>query len=321
MQDVMLAAEHWLSSGEKLALAVVIETWGSAPRRPGSHMVIASNGEFAGSVSGGCVEAEIIQEALDSIHSGEALLLSFEISDETAGAVGLACGGKMKVFVAPFPEYLWPELKSNFISNQPIAYEVTITADSTNESELGKFALLPVTLQVPERVQRGGLQVFYNPLLPPTELILIGGAHISQALAKLAVVMGYRVHVIEPRRAFSNISRFPSGIRVSSAWPQDVLNAEPLIREQALIALAHDPKIDDPALKIALESAYSPFYIGALGSRNTHAKRVERLITAGVTPDKISIIHAPAGIASLPTYLPEEIALSILVEVMAMRNS
>ncbi|WP_170760315.1 XdhC family protein [Ruegeria lacuscaerulensis] len=307
-------ALNWHRQGKPTALATVVETWGSAPRRVGAQLVIGGDGSIEGSVSGGCVEGAVVVEALEAIEEGEARLLEFGVSDEDAFAVGLACGGTIRVLVEPvgkvLPELMLRELVDARARREPIAYEVNI---ETGHRDLRRNAY-PDRL----RMDRSGFeedgQTFVAVHNPPLKLIVVGAVHIAQALVPMARIAGYDPAIIDPRDAFASSARFP-GETILTDWPDEAVAKLGMDARTAVVLLTHDPKLDDPALEAALRAGV--FYIGALGSTRTHAKRVARLKDAGFTDAQISQIHGPIGL-DIGAADPSEIAVSILAQMTAV---
>lgn len=302
----------WHRAGKGAALATVIQTWGSAPRRVGAQLVISGDGEMQGSVSGGCVEGAVVVEAMEALSDGASRILEYGISDGDAFAVGLACGGTIKVYVEPIgtsmPENLLADLVEARTTRNGIAYQVNIASGARQLVRDGfseRFAK-----------DRSGFeedgQTFVAIHNPPLRLAIVGAVHIAQALMPMARIAGFDPVVIDPRGAFGSQARFP-GETILEDWPDDALTAYELDARTALVLLTHDPKLDDPALHIGLHS--SAFYIGALGSKRTHAKRVERLQVEGFTQPQIERIHGPIGL-NIGAASPQEIAVSILSEMI-----
>lgn len=301
----------WHNSGRKAALATVIETWGSAPRRTGAQLVIAGDGEMQGSVSGGCVEGAVVVEALEALEDGQARVLEYGISDGDAFAVGLACGGTIRILVEPvgaaISETNLARIVSARKSRTPLAYTVDLESFDAQVTETGyekRFAT--------DRsgVEEDGL-TFVAIHNPPLRLAIVGGVHIAQALVPMARIAGYDPVIIDPREAFASEARFPE-TQLLHDWPDEALEAFGLDTRTALVLLTHDPKLDDPALHLALRSGC--FYIGALGSTRTHAKRVQRLEEAGFSAEDIARIHGPIGL-NIGAASPQEIAVSILAQM------
>lgn len=304
----------WHRKGIGAALATVVQTWGSAPRRVGSQLVIGGDGRIEGSVSGGCVEGAVIVEAIEAIEEGEARLLEFGVSDEDAFAVGLACGGTIRVLVEPVGKVLSEEMLAELVQiragRDAVAYEVNITS--------GKRRLIRDGYAERMRMDRSGFEedgeTFVAVHNPPLRLIVVGAVHIAQALVPMARIAGYDPVVVDPREAFASEQRFP-GELILHDWPDEAVAKLGLDSRTALVLLTHDPKLDDPALQAAL--AADVFYIGALGSTRTHAKRVERMQAAGFTPEQIGRIHGPIGL-DIGAAGPSEIAVAVLAQMTAV---
>jgi xanthine dehydrogenase accessory factor len=336
MRDVLEEIDGWLAAGEDVALATVVATWGSAPRGPGSKMAVSSSGRIAGSVSGGCVEGAVAEEAQQVLAKREARLVHFGVADETAWSVGLACGGKIDVLVAPLDTGAFDALRTALIDNRAAA---TATVVSGPAGSIGTSLLLVegtvtggASIEAPEavvaarlaladgrcrRVSLSGLDLFVDVILPPPTLVVVGAVHIAVALVSIARSVGYRTVVVDPRAAFGNRERFPHADELRNEWPDAALRTLGLHAGTAVAVLTHDPKIDDPALETALPSA--AFYVGALGSKTTHEKRRKRLIDAGLTEPQVERLHAPIGL-DLGGRRPEEIALAVMAQIVAARN-
>ncbi len=313
------AAKAWLEAGRPVAIATVIDTWGSAPVRAGGQMAIVNIDEFQGSVSGGCVEADVIAAGLDVIETGKPETLSFGIADETAWRAGLACGGKIRVHVSKLDpktdlEFI-KQLDSAATARTPIVV-ATRLADGTRQIHDGTNPADPAIAEAVRRAHSGvdkSGETFLHALTPPPRILIVGATHIAQHLATMATASGYDVKVLDPRTAFASPARFnPS--QLVTGWPEECfkkLTADPF---SAVVTLTHVDHIDDEALTIALKSPCR--YIGSLGSRRTHAKRVDRLKAAGFTDADIARIHAPVGL-DIDAETPGEIATSILAQIIA----
>ncbi len=340
MQDILPDLLTWLENGEAIALATVIQTWGSSPRGVGAKMGLTAAGKMTGSVSGGCVEGAVIEVGMDVIQTGKPQLLHFGVADDTAWEVGLACGGTIDVFVQPLDLELFDQL-CTVIENEQTAANLTIIRGPDDvlgdglvwvdgQKSPGSFndELLDATLAAAQfalsegKSQRlilpgGKVEVFAEVIAPAHTLVIVGGVHISIALAKIANVLGFRTVIVDPRRAFGSPERFAHADQLVQAWPDEALQALHLTRTSAIAVLTHDPKLDDPALTVALASP--AFYVGALGSKTTQAKRRARLLEAGLTEQQLDRLHGPIGLA-IGAKTPEEIALSIMGEIVGARN-
>ncbi|WP_420012009.1 XdhC family protein [Tateyamaria sp.] len=302
----------WHRDGVGAALATVLETWGSAPRRAGAQLVVSGTGEMMGSVSGGCVEGAVVVEAMEALEDGKPRLLEYGVSDGDAFAVGLACGGTIRILVEPvgaaMPVDLLEALVAARTTRQQTAYVVDLE-DWTRRLDANGHAARFAGDRTGVDPDGRTFVAIHNP---PLRLAIVGAVHIAQALVPMARLAGYDPVIIDPRGAFGSEARFP-GERLINDWPDEALDAVGLDARTALVLLTHDPKLDDPALHMALKSKV--FYIGALGSKRTHAKRVERLAEAGFTDDDIARINGPVGL-DIGAASPAEIAVSILAQMV-----
>lgn len=290
--SVLAAAQSW--KGAPLALATVVSTWGSAPRPKGSHMLVHGDGRFEGSVSGGCVEGDILDVAAQVIAGAPFQLRTYGIADDSAWEVGLPCGGEISVMVQPVSAAGFdPELFDRIGDARADGRALTVVTDL----ESGHSDLRPI--------ETG--RVFANRYDPPRRLLIVGAVQIAQSLAALAQTLGIETVVIDPRGRFLTAERFP-GVTLDDRWPDEAVAAWKPGPSTAVVTLSHDTKIDDPALIAALSADIA--YVGALGSRRSHAARRERLAAAGVDAAAIDRIDGPVGI-DIGAIGPAEIALSI----------
>lgn len=310
--DIPAIALDWHRSGQGAALATVIETWGSAPRPVGSQLAISGAGEIMGSVSGGCVEAAVIVEAMEAIEDGVPRLLEYGVSNDDAFAVGLACGGTIRIMVEPVgqavPEPMLADLVAARDAKIPLAYVVNThnwhrTLVAPEDGFKDRF------ISDKSGFEGDDFVAIHNP---PLRMAIIGAVHIAQPLVTMARLAGFDPVIIDPREAFASETRFPGEALVHD-WPDEAVTAFAPDHRSAVVTLSHDPKIDDPAITAALKS--DCFYIGCLGSTRTHAKRVTRLQQAGITEKQIARIHAPIGL-DIGAKSPSEIAVSVMAEVI-----
>jgi len=335
MRDILTDLIHWRDEKKSIVLATVIETWGSSPRKAGSKMAITLGGRITGSVSGGCVENAVIEAGMESLNSNRPQLLHFGVADETAWEVGLACGGSIDVFVNPLDENIFGSIRSILADDQSAVLTTVISGDNAmagremllpdngkvvgsigNEWNEKVFSIMEDVLAkgVSQRVALNeSMDVFIEVIAPPLTLVIVGGAHISIALSVLAKTLGYRTIVIDPRKVWGSEERFPNVDKLIQSWIPDAFEQIVITSATAISMLTHDPKLDDPALKIALNSP--AFYVGALGSKTTNAKRHERLLNDGMTESQLSHLHAPIGL-NIGAQTPEEIAVAIMAEVV-----
>ena len=324
--NVLEQAISWMDEGKDVALATVVGTWGSSPRPVGSQLAIDDTGSFVGSVSGGCIEGSVIGEALATISDGENRLLDFGVSNEQAWEVGLACGGDVRILVERTKE---KETLNRLINERPTA---TVTNLTTGErsyvTPTNVSGNLELTTEMLENAhsslqhdrskiyQSEDDEIFIQVFNPALRCAIIGAVHISQALIPMAQIAGFDVTVIDPRGSFATSTRFPN-VKISEDWPDDALQKFNADSRTAIVTLTHDPKLDDPALEVALKT--DAFYIGSLGSRRTHASRLERLALSGFNEKDFARIHAPIGL-DLGATSPEEIAVTILAEMIAVKH-
>lgn len=322
---VLASAADWRRAGRGVGLATVVSTWGSSPRPVGSMLAVDETGHIIGSVSGGCVEGAVVEEALAAIADGRPRLLSFGVSDAEAWAVGLACGGEVRIFVerldaAPGNGMSLESVESiqaALAAKRPAALAIRLGdgqqrfVEPGAGSALAEAAAAAITTDRGQLLEQAGEEWFVQVFNPPLRLLIVGAVHIAQVLAPMARLLGYEVTVVDPRTAFASEARFP-GTELVHQWPDRALAALTPDLRTAVVTLSHDPKLDDPGLSAALAS--EAFYIGALGSRRTHARRLERLTEAGFDPVQLARIHGPAGL-DIGARSPGEIALSVLAQM------
>ena len=345
MKDVLNDLNLWIQAGNAAAIGTVVQTWGSAPRGVGSNMGVSAKGEICGSVSGGCVENAVVEASLEVLDTKVPQLLHFGVADETAWEVGLACGGIIEVFVNRLdPDWFLP--LSRAIQQEKTVARATVIKGS--KEQLGRTMVMDEdgsangtpgeglhdlmikavrkalvsgvsTRQLIPTGQKGEqAEIFIDVVLPSPVLVIVGGGHISIILADLARIMGFRTVIVDPRRSFGNKARFPNADQIVQAWPDEALSGIGLNRSTAVATLTHDPKLDDPALITALPS--QAFYVGALGSQKTQANRRQRLQEAGLSEAQLDRLHGPIGL-DIHARTPEEIALSIMAEIVAAREA
>ncbi len=305
-------ALEWHRAGRGAVLATVIETWGSAPRGAGSQMVVDGAGHMMGSVSGGCVEGAVVLEAAEALRDGRPRLLTYGVSDDDAFAVGLACGGTIRVMVEPVG-HLPEDLLAGLVAARATGVAAALVTDlATFDRQLvgaGEDAAVDMRLRADRSgVDEGRFIAVHNPAL---RLIVVGAVHIAQGLMAMARACGYVPVLIDPRSSFGAAARFPGEV-IMDDWPDEAMAALAPDARTAVVTLTHDPKLDDPALAAALRS--QAFYVGCLGSRRTHAKRVERLVAQGFTGPEIARLHAPVGL-DIGARNPAEIAVSIMAQI------
>lgn len=341
MREILQPMQDWFESSKEVALATVVEIYGSAPRGLGAKMAVNQDSLMTGSVSGGCVEGAVVAEALKVIKTGKPKLLHFGVTQDQAISVGLACGGTIEVWVEKLSRENFERMQRDLLEER-LAVVVTILSGShlgeqayayPDGSMHGKFSdpdltalvkanvvdvfsqqlCLRKTLQVAEKE----VEVFFDVLAPSPKLVVVGAVHIAIPLVQYAKILGFHTTVIDPRKAFGNMERFPHVDRLVQVWPEEFLQSFPWDQGTYLVVISHDDKLDVPALAIGCQNEAR--YIGALGSKKTFAKHVRELKSAGISDEQIARIHSPIGV-DIAARGPEEIALAIITEMVAVRN-
>ncbi|MFQ5639210.1 MAG: XdhC family protein [bacterium] len=344
MQDILKNIQQWISEKRPCALATVTKTWGSSPRAVGSTMAVTVEMQVAGSVSGGCIEGAVIEESQKVLQTGIPKQLSFGVSNETAWSVGLTCGGTVDVFVErhcafsdnPVEQKIWRELENALTNNRPailltrllpeqhshllVFPDGSVTGDwQASNTEARRLALLSYAHRKNEQVLLAGEPVFINVFPRKDRVLIVGAAHISIPLVMFAKDLDFEVVVIDPRQVFTAPERFRTQPdHLYTQWPDEALKDLDLNEDTYAVLLTHDPKIDDVALHSLLKSDVR--YIGALGSKKTHAQRCARLLAAGFSEEAISRIQGPAGL-DIDAQNPTEIALSIIAQIIQTKRS
>jgi xanthine dehydrogenase accessory factor len=315
VREVLDELNQWTSDGEEVAIATVVETWGSSPRPLGSKMLVTRSGKMAGSVSNGCIEGAVFDEAQKVLKSGEPKLAAFGVADDVAFEVGLACGGHIEVFIQPLNS-AHEELISMLNRNEAATLRTDLVTGKTDAAR----GLPPGTeLASRDRRSRAGRpdeDVFVEPLRRPAQLVIVGAIHIAIPLHRLAKLLGYRVTVIDARAKFATKERFPDADELHVAWPDEAMAKIAIDPSTYIVILTHDPKFDLPALRSVLGKGAG--YVGAIGSRKTNEKRFAALRKEGFSEDDIAEIHGPIGL-DLGSRGAEETALGILAEITAVR--
>jgi xanthine dehydrogenase accessory factor len=326
-ENLLKLALEWADQGRRVAIATVISTWGSASRPVGSQLIVDSSSCFEGSVSGGCVEPAVIIEALEVIKSGKPQKCSFSVSNEQAWDVGMTCGGSIEIYIESLDVKRTvlekmiesaDSLSPLFIIKDIETGEDLIVKPYEQESlniispELKDAIFETIKRETCACFEANGRKYYIHGVYPSAGIIIIGANDISRILGHMAMLSNFNIMIIDPRSAFARAERFP-GMKVLVEWPDEALANFTIHERTAIVALSHDPKIDDPALKLALDS--KAFYIGALGSRKTHAGRLERLRNEGFTEENLIRIHGPVGL-DIGAKTHSEIAVAILAEII-----
>jgi xanthine dehydrogenase accessory factor len=318
VREILSELERWRARGDRVAMARVVATRRSAPRPVGSKLIVSEQGELAGSVSGGCVESEVVQAAREVLAGGEPRLLTYGISDELALSVGLPCGGEIDVWVSePEPELL-QELARVAREDRRAVSLVDLEAGTERLVLDGEDAVTDEVIRGghSKLVELQGTRAFADVYGPPPRLLVYGAVDTADALCAAARGLGWRTIAADARARFATKERLPNADEILVAWPDEVLAQVRPDHTTAIVVLTHDDKFDIPMLTGAL--ATEAFYIGALGSRRNQERRRERLLEAGVDEASLERISGPAGL-DIGAHTPAETAVSMLAEIMAVR--
>jgi xanthine dehydrogenase accessory factor len=347
MITVLDHVEEWSAHGHRAALATVIATERSTPRDPGAAMAVREDGTVAGSVSGGCVEGAVVEEALAAIASGEPRRLRYGISDELAGEVGLTCGGTVHLFVEPLDAATRPllaQVRAAVRDGRPVALvteiagprpgaklvldgdavagslssgalEAAVAADARTMLSQGLTGTRAYGTAGEQRCD--DVEVMVQSFAPPAAMLVYGAIDFATALVRLGRFLGYEVTVCDARAPFATRARFPEADHVAVAWPAEHLAGSHIDARTAICVLTHDKKFDVPLLHAALATPAG--YIGAMGSRRTHEQRMAALRELGLDERQLARIHGPIGL-DLGARTPEEVAVAIAAELIAVRH-
>lgn len=340
MRDVMDKIDAWLNEGQEVMVATVVKVWGSAPRPLGSHLAQSSSGGIAGSVSGGCVEGAVLEEGQTLLEEGGSKLLAFGVEDELAWNVGLSCGGQIEVFCEKLDPELYGEIRRGLREEKLAALATTLAGPHRGrhlllreEGPLGGlgspaldaaaarlFAEQKASFEarrevVPDAGEEH--EIFLEVLPPRPELVVVGAVHVAIPLVAIANLLGFRTVVVDPRTAFATRDRFRHADDLLHEWPDEALRHVGIHRNSFVALLSHDPKLDVPAARVAL--AGKARYVGALGSKKTHEKRVAKLREAGVPEQQIARLHNPIGL-DLGGRRAQEIAVAVIAEIVAVSH-
>ncbi len=336
MIELLDQLERWRDEGVAVGRAVLVRTYGSAPRPEGAVLLATADGRIAGSVSGGCVEAAVVLDIDEVRGTGKARVIEYGLSDEVARDAGLACGGRIDVLVEPEvrPEIVEAAKTAGraVITPLPVGSDATrvpglmVSEDGTVEGSAGGTSVDRSLVEAGQEALRLGRSwsvetsagaFFVEVFSRRPRLIIVGAVQVAIPLVSMAQTLGYETIVIDGRSAFATAERFPGVDRLIVGWPDDVARQISLGSADSVAVLSHDPKFDEPALIGALSTPAR--YIGAVGSRSTNADRRERLLNSGVSPENLKRVHGPIGL-DIGGETPEEMAISILAEMIAARH-
>ena len=307
MRDILETLVGWKAQGLRSAWAIVVKTERSAPREPGAALAVNERGEVAGSVTGGCVEPAVYEEAQAVLAGEPPRLVEYGIADETAFDVGLPCGGTVYVFVGPVDAAVVKELAAAVEEERPVELVLAVAGAKENRVVAATGRTEP---------ELDG-DVFHLPLLPRPRMYVFGAVDHAAALARAGRLLGYRVTVSDARARFVTAERIPDADELVVGWPDEVLRDAPVDERTAICVLTHDHKLDIPALKAALASPAG--YIGAMGSKRTTEAREALLREEGVSDEELARIRAPIGL-DIGSQTPAEVAVAIAAELVAVRR-
>jgi xanthine dehydrogenase accessory factor len=303
MRDILDTLAAWDAEGLRAAWAIVVETERSTPREPGAALAVNARGDVAGSVTGGCVEPAVYEEARAVLGGEPARIVEYGIEDETAFEVGLPCGGTVRILVGPVDYGVVRELRAAVGDERPVELEAGVSG---------------------ARVAAGGRTdpefadgIFHLPLLPRPRMYVFGAVAHAAALAEAGRMLGYHVTVSDARARFVTPERIPQADELVVGWPDDVLRDAPVDERTAICVLSHDRKVDVPALRAALASPAG--YIGAMGSKRTTEARAAALREEGVGEEDLARIRAPIGL-DIGSRTPAEVAVAVAAEIVATRR-
>ena len=329
MREILETLARWKASGTKVATATVVSTERSAPRDPGAMLAVSESGDVAGSVTGGCVEPAVFEEAREVLAGGGARLRTYGIADEEAFEVGLPCGGTVHIFVDAMDPATIDPLAKAIEEERPVARVVPVSgpnagaerlvfADDEVSDEIGRTAQELLAAGETSLVQVGDDEVFVDSFAPRPNMYVFGAVDHAAAVAEIGRFLGYRVTVCDARAKFVTPERFPEADELVVEWPDRFLERSPVDERTAICVLTHDHKFDIPALKAAL--ATNAGYIGAMGSRRTTEQRVELLRAEGVSDDELTRIHAPIGLR-IGARTPQEVAVSVAAQLIEVQRA
>jgi xanthine dehydrogenase accessory factor len=326
VRDVLPTLERWLDEGIRVATATVVKTERSAPRDPGAVLAVSERGEVAGSVTGGCVEPAVYEEARDVLAGGAPRLVSYGIADEDAFEIGLPCGGTVHIFVTVAEQSLVGRVAAAVRDERPLALAVDVSGPSVGAQRIVDPATASdgdIEAAAREVLKRGESalvtiaerDVFVSSFAPRPRMYVFGAVDHAAAVASIGRFLGYRVSVCDPRAKFATRERFPDVDELAVEWPDRFLAGAPVDERTAIVVLTHDHRFDVPLLEVAVRTPAG--YIGAMGAKRTNAERRERLLANGVTEEELARVHAPIGL-DIGSRTPEEVAVSVGAELVAV---
>ena len=339
--ELLQSIRCWQREGHAVALATLVDVENSAPRDPGASFAVCADGRLAGSISGGCVEAALVEESNAVLRDGVARIVAYGLSDADAFAVGLTCGGTLRILVQRLDATFCEALEER---ETLVAMATRLDASGAGrrlavfeERTVGSLGAGALDAAVAQEARdgtalsephlrtygtagepHGEVEIFLERISPRPEMYVFGAIDFAQAMVRTGRAIGFHVTLCDARAAFATPQRFPEAHRVVVAWPHGFLAAAPVDERTAIVVLTHDEKFDIPLLEVALRTRAG--YIGAMGSRNTNRRRLEALTQAGMSSEEIARLCAPIGL-DIGARTPEETAIAIAGEIIALRHN
>ena len=309
MRDVLDDALKYIDSGQQVAVAMVVDSKRSAPRPLGSRLLVTADGEMRGSVSGGCVESDVVLRAQEVLRTGTPALVPYGISDDDAFDVGLPCGGEIEVFIAPLDPDEVRRIADAIRNEERLSVRTVLSGEQAGEKSYEPG-------EAHSSAQRESAETFAEQFAPPPVMMIFGAVDTAQALCRIAKQVGFRTIVSDARTKFARPERLPDADRIVVGWPAMAYDEHAPDEATYIVVLTHDARFDEPALGPAIRST-AP-YIGALGSRRAQDKRRERMLNAGYSDEELARVSGPLGL-DIGAVTPAETAVSIMAEVLAVR--
>ena len=307
-QDVLQTASEWMQQDHAVVLVTVLKTWGSSPRPPGSFFIMRPDGLMSGSVSGGCVEEDLVQRYRSrQLSSSYPVRIDYGVNREDAMRFGLPCGGRLELLVEQLQDPVQLQQLLDALHQQQLVARIV-------DLQSGRVSLQPASTEQDFVYTSNQVR---KVLGPQWNMLLIGAGHLSHYVSQLGLMLGYRVIVCDPREEYALGWRV-DGTELTTLMPDDAVQQYAGQPRSVVLALTHDPKLDDMALLDALNT--QAFYVGAIGSQRNCAARRKRLADLGIAPANLQRLHAPVGLP-IGSHTPPEIAVSILAEITQQRNA
>ncbi len=346
MREILEDLKKWHSARKSIAIATIVKANGSPMRPLGSKMAVTTDHGISGSVTGGCIEGAVYEEAQQVIQSGKPRIVRYGVaSDQTPWEIGLTCGSSLDVLIEPWHsapwDLAWQPIQNalenhqllacvTLISGENLGTKMLVLADGSQQGSLGSAKLDQAAVEAVQKqlvsedstnatleANSQKVEVFIDIFIPPSRLFIVGAVHIAIPLVTLAKTAGFYTLVLDPRKTFNNRERFADADELLVEWPADALAARKPDGGTFVAVVSHDEKLDNPAIAVALKNSVK--YVGVLGTKRKIPERLDALRELGVNEEQLKNLHAPIGL-NLGAIQPQEIALSILAEMVAVRH-